>query len=98
MTEQDLMRLAVEMLDKAGTGYYNLILMDIQMPNMNGYLATRTIRRMEDRAKRSVPIAALTASALAEDRERALEQGMDGFIAKPIDVSALAETLAEIFR
>ena len=53
---------------------------------------------MEDRAKRSVPIAALTASALAEDRERALEQGMDGFIAKPIDVSALAETLAEIFR
>lgn len=88
----------VEMLDKAGTGYYNLILMDIQMPNMNGYLATRTIRRMEDRAKRSVPIAALTASALAEDRERALEQGMDGFIAKPIDVSALAETLAEIFR
>lgn len=88
----------VEMLDKEGAGYYNLILMDIQMPNMNGYLATRTIRRMEDRAKRSVPIAALTASALAEDRERALEQGMDGFIAKPIDVSALTETLAEIFR
>lgn len=79
----------VEMMEKAPAGYYSLILMDVQMPVMDGYKATRTIRRMEDPEKAKIPIVAMTANAFAEDREKALEVGMDEHIAKPIDMNRL---------
>ena len=69
--------------------------MDIQMPNMDGYEAARTIRRFEDRKKAAVPILAMTANAFQEDREKALNAGMDGHIAKPIDPAAMLRTIAE---
>lgn len=85
----------VDMLLKAEGGGYDLVLMDIQMPNMDGYEAARTIRRFEDRKKAAVPILAMTANAFQEDREKALEAGMDGHIAKPIDAAAMFRTIAE---
>ena len=85
----------VDMLLKAAGDGYDLVLMDIQMPNMDGYEAARTIRRFEDRKKASVPILAMTANAFQEDREKALEAGMDGHIAKPIDAAAMLRTIAE---
>ena len=88
----------VEMLEKAEAGYYDLILMDIQMPNMDGYEATRTIRGMADNTKSGIPIVALTANAFEEDRKKAFAAGMNGHLAKPIDVSKLEETLASTVR
>ena len=68
---------------------YDLILMDIQMPNMDGYKATQTIRRFEDREKAEIPIIAMTANAFEEDRKNAIDAGMNGHIAKPIKVDEL---------
>lgn len=88
-------RVAVEMVSKAPAGFYAVVLMDIQMPFMNGYDATRAIRCLgDDRAK--VPILAVTANAFASDVKEAKDAGMDGHIPKPIDVSALYKVLAEI--
>lgn len=83
----------VSMLEKAPAGYYDLILMDIQMPVMNGYKATQMIRQMEDPKKASIPIVAMTANAFAEDRKKALDVGMNDHVAKPIDMNVLMKVL-----
>lgn len=89
-------REAVDMLKKAGPGYYQLILMDVQMPVLDGYGATRIIRGLADQKLASIPILAMTANAFEEDRQEALKCGMNGHIAKPVDVEKLMETLEEI--
>ncbi len=89
-------QIAVDMLVKSEPGYYQLVLMDVQMPVMNGYEATRKIRRLENRELSSIPILAMTANAFEEDKQAALECGMNGHIAKPIDVSHLFDTLNEV--
>ena len=83
----------VDMLEKAANGTYQIILMDIQMPVMNGYDATRKIRRMGDPKKANIPIVAMTANAFSEDRQAALDAGMNDHIAKPIDMNILVSTL-----
>ena len=83
----------VDMLEKAANGTYQIILMDIQMPVMNGYDATRKIRRMGDPHKANIPIVAMTANAFSEDRQAALDAGMNDHIAKPIDMNILVSTL-----
>lgn len=83
----------IKTLEAAESGYYDAILMDIQMPKKNGYQATVEIRKMEDDDKRNIPIIAMTANAFQEDKKRALNAGMNGFIAKPIDIPQLVETL-----
>ena len=81
-------KIAVDMLKDAPGGYYDTVLMDIQMPNMNGYQATRVIRKLPDeRAK--IPIIAMTANAFEEDRQAALAAGMDDYVAKPVEISEL---------
>ena len=88
----------VDMLTKAEAGYYDMILMDIQMPNLNGYEATRKIRNLSDKAKANIIIVAMTANAFKEDKERVLEVGMNEHLAKPIDVKKMMETLAYLFK
>ena len=83
----------VDMLEKAANGTYQLILMDIQMPVMNGYDAAKKIRRMEDPQKANIPIIAMTANAFTEDRQVALDAGMNDHIAKPINMNVLVPTL-----
>lgn len=83
----------VDMLEKAANGTYQLILMDIQMPVMNGYDAAKKIRRMDDPQKANIPIIAMTANAFTEDRQVALEAGMNDHIAKPINMNVLVPTL-----
>ena len=83
----------VEMIDAAPEGYYDLILMDIQMPRMNGYEATRTIRKMKNRKKANITILAMTANAFEEDKREALESGMNAHLAKPIEVDKLITVL-----
>ncbi|MCI8479033.1 MAG: response regulator [Oscillospiraceae bacterium] len=88
--------ICVDMVEQAETGYYDLILMDIQMPNMNGYQAAEAIRKLDNLAKASIPIVAMTANAFEEDKKNAYAAGMDAHLAKPIDSSKLMETLTEI--
>ena len=83
----------VDMLEKAANGTYQLILMDIQMPVMNGYDAAKKIRRMEDPQKANIPIIAMTANAFTEDRQAALDAGMNDHVAKPINMNVLVPTL-----
>ena len=83
----------VDMLEKAVNGTYQLILMDVQMPVMNGYDATKKIRRMDDPQKANIPIVAMTANAFSEDKQVALDAGMNDHIAKPINMSVLVPTL-----
>ena len=83
----------VDMLEKAANGTYQLILMDIQMPVMNGYDAAKKIRRMEDPQKANIPIIAMTANAFSEDKQAALDAGMNDHIAKPINMNVLVPTL-----
>ena len=83
----------VDMLEKAANGTYQLILMDIQMPVMNGYDAAKKIRRMDDPQKADIPIIAMTANAFTEDRQAALDAGMNDHIAKPINMNVLVPTL-----
>ena len=83
----------VDMLEKAANGTYQIILMDVQMPVMNGYDAAKKIRRMDDPQKANIPIVAMTANAFSEDRQAALDAGMNDHIAKPIDMSVLVPTL-----
>ncbi len=89
---------AVERMKTAEPGQYDLILMDIQMPVMDGYEATRQIRALENPDIAGIPILAMTANAFQEDKKAAIEAGMDGHIAKPIDVSKLFGILGEIIR
>ncbi len=85
----------VRMLQQKPEGYYDLILMDIQMPNMNGYQATESIRGMRGR-RAEIPIVAMTANAFEEDRKKSLDAGMNEHIAKPIDIDKLLKTLEKI--
>ena len=89
---------AVRMVNAAGTGHYDLILMDIQMPVMDGCQAAREIRAMEDPALAGIPIAAMTANAFDEDREKALAAGMNGYITKPIDVDEMMKVVGRLMR
>ena len=86
-------QICVDMLNKASSGYYDLILMDIQMPNMNGYDATRTIRSLKDSEKANIPILAMTANAFEEDKREAYRCGMNGHLAKPIQLEKLYEIM-----
>ena len=89
---------AVDKMASAASDCYDLILMDIQMPKMNGFIATREIRTLSDNRKANIPIIAMTANAFDEDKKKAFESGMNGFIAKPINIKKLMRTLAEIFK
>ena len=88
--------ICVDMLSKAAPGYYDLILMDIQMPNMDGYRATQSIRRFADRQKADITIIAMTANAFEEDKQNAYRSGMNGHLAKPIIVDELLSLLARL--
>lgn len=88
----------VNRLSEVDADLYDLILMDIQMPNMNGYEATRRIRQFENVKKASIPILAMTANAFEEDKKMAIEAGMNGHISKPIDVNVLENEIINIFK
>lgn len=88
----------VNRLSEVDADLYDLILMDIQMPNMNGYEATRRIRQFENVKKASIPILAMTANAFEEDKKMAMEAGMNGHISKPIDVNVLENEIINIFK
>ena len=90
--------IAVEMVRKAPAGYYDLILMDIQMPRMNGYEAARTIRSMKGDERSEIPIIAMTANAFEEDKKAALDAGMNDDIGKPIDIKKLNHALKKVFE
>ena len=77
--------------------YYDVILMVVQMPNMDGYTATQRIRDLDD-SRAEIPIIAMTANAYDEDRRKAQEAGMDGFLAKPLDVDEMMRLLAQIIK
>ena len=88
----------LDKLEKAASGYYDMILMDIQMPVMDGYDAAARIRRMKDEKKASIPIVAMTANAFAEDRQKAISMGMNDHVAKPIDMNVLLPVIAKYIR
>ena len=88
---------AVARMNTAAEDQYDLILMDVQMPRMDGYTATRKIRAMDDPRKANIPIVAMTANAFDEDRKKAFAAGMNAHVAKPIDMAVLSHTLDEIF-
>ena len=88
----------MEKLEKAAPDFYDLILMDIQMPVMNGYDATRKIRQLEDPFRSSIPIIAMTANAFAEDRQKVLFVGMNDHVAKPVDMNVLIPVLEKHIR
>ena len=87
---------AVEKLRTAAPGSYDLVLMDVQMPVMDGYTATRQIRALGDPALAKIPILAMTANAFDEDRRNAMESGMTGFLSKPIVIGDLVQELRKI--
>lgn len=89
---------AVELMKEKDAGHYDLILMDIQMPIMNGYEATRAIRSLDEAEKASIPIIAMTANAFEEDKKNAYAAGMDAHITKPIDVKALLQTMSDVIN
>ena len=88
----------VARMEQKSAETYDLILMDIQMPNMDGYKATQTIRRLADEKKACIPIIAMTANAFEEDRKKALAEGMNGHIAKPVDAEKLKKTILSALR
>ncbi len=87
---------AVEKMKSAAAGYYDIILMDIQMPKMDGYEATKQIRALEDKDKAGIPIIAVTANAFDEDRQIAMDVGMNGHLAKPYDIPEIMKTLKKL--
>ncbi len=89
---------AVEKMNGAPAGYYDIVLMDIQMPRMDGYEAAKRIRALEDPAKAGIPIVAVTANAFEEDRKTVLKSGMNGHLSKPYDISAIMETLKRLLQ
>ncbi len=91
-------QIAVDMVKNSKPGQFQLVLMDVQMPVMNGYEATRAIRRLPDKELASIPILAMTANAFGEDKQEALRSGMNGHIAKPIDIEKLIDTLDEMLE
>ena len=91
-------KIAVEKVEAASADRYDLILMDIQMPEMDGYEATRRIRALPDAKKAALPIVAMTANAFEDDRKNALHAGMNGHIAKPLDIQKLFQVLSELLK
>lgn len=89
---------AVEKMKNAAPGQYDVILMDVQMPHMNGYEATRQIRALKDKLKANIPIIAMTANAFEEDKKEAIDAGMTGYVPKPIEISRLLETLSKVLQ
>lgn len=89
---------AVDKIKNAAAGYYDIILMDIQMPVMDGYEATRQIRALEDPAKAKIPIVAVTANAFEEDRKVTMEAGMDDHLSKPYDIKAITKTMNNLIN
>ncbi|MCI8769558.1 MAG: response regulator [Lachnospiraceae bacterium] len=89
---------AVSMVEKSPENYYDAVLMDVQMPIMNGYEATRTIRNMQRNDVKNLPIIAMTANALEEDKEAALKNGMNAHLAKPIDIKVFIEVLSHYLK
>lgn len=89
---------AVKKLKGSDGTMYDLILMDIQMPVMNGYEAAKQIRSLKNRETASVPIVAMTANAFEEDREKSYEAGMNGYLAKPVSAEALINTIDKIMK
>jgi CheY-like chemotaxis protein len=87
---------AIEKLLERGADYYSVVLMDIQMPTMDGYTATKNIRAFEDSKLANIPIVAMTANAFEEDRQKAISAGMNAHIAKPISIEVLFETLKKV--
>ena len=90
--------IAVEKMRTAKPGQYDLILMDIQMPTMDGYEATRQIRKLKNPETANIPIVAITANAFEEDRQKALEAGMNEHVAKPIDLARLLEVVKKVLK
>ncbi len=88
----------LDMMQRADAGYYDLVLMDIQMPNMDGYSAARSIRAFEDKKKAEIPILAMTANAFQEDIDKTIESGMNGHIAKPLDKEKMFRTITDALR
>ncbi len=91
-------QIAVDMVKNSKPGQYQIVLMDVQMPVMDGYEAARAIRQLPDKALASIPILAMTANAFGEDKQEALRSGMNGHIAKPIDIEKLIDTLDEMLE
>ena len=91
-------KIAVEKVEAASAGRYDLILMDVQMPEMDGYEATRRIRALPDKKKAAIPIVAMTANAFEEDQKNALNAGMNGHIAKPLNIQKLFQVLSELLK
>ena len=89
---------AVSMVEKSPEGYYDAVLMDVQMPIMNGYEATKAIRAMQRKDVKNLPIIAMTANAMEEDKEAALKSGMNAHIAKPLDIELLISVLHKFLR
>ena len=89
---------AVEIINRVPADRYDLILMDIQMPRMDGYTATREIRTLRDNRKANIPIVAMTANAFEEDKKKAIETGMNAHLVKPISIDAIAAVLDTIFE
>ena len=87
----------MEMLKKMPEDYYDMILMDIQMPEMDGYEATKRIRNLDD-ARADIPIVAMTANVFEEDRQKALESGMNAHVSKPVDMNMLFKVMAQILK
>ena len=88
----------IDMIEKADADYYKMILMDIQMPVMNGYDATLAIRKMKDTKKARIPIIAMTANAFAEDAQKGLSVGMNAHVAKPVDMNILVPTMMKYLK
>ncbi len=89
---------AVSMIEKSEAGHYDVVLMDVQMPRVDGYTATKQIRQMKDKAKAEIPIIALTANAFEQDKKNALEAGMNAHLSKPIRVNELEKVLARVLQ
>lgn len=88
----------VNRIEQMESGTYDLILMDIQMPNMDGYQAAQCIRHLNDKKKAEIPIIAMTANAFAEDRKRTFDAGMNGHIAKPINIEKLGAVILSVLK
>ena len=88
-------KIAVEKITQSRPGTYHLILMDIQMPVMDGYQATRAIRQIEDKNLAGIPIIAVSANTFEEDRRKALESGMNAHLSKPLDMGQLSEVMGK---
>ena len=87
----------IDMLEKADADYYKLILMDIQMPKMDGYMTTREIRTLKNNKKANIPIVAMTANAFEEDKEKSFKAGMNAHVAKPIDIKTILAVFDQVF-